>query len=244
MLGKRRSYADAVQARRKTARRLGVLVLVYFCYILLTSLFLTAYAARSQSMAPTVIPGDRILATPLSFGPRTVFGKLPGFTRPARGDLVVVEPNYARRPGFWENFSDSFVRFVTFQLLSPARRGSDKALSSPSLLRVVALPGDTIEMDDFIFKVKSSGSEQYLTEFEFSTNRYDIRHEDPPESWGIDLPGSGHMDALVLGKDQYFVAGDSRSSSSDSRHWGAVRGDRFLGKVLLRYWPPSRFGAP
>ena len=42
-----------------------------------------------------------------------------------------------------------------------------------------------------------------------------------PNLGGIDLPGSGHMDALVLGKDQYFVAGDSRSSSSDSRHWGS-----------------------
>ncbi len=211
-------------------------------------------------MAPTVLPGDRLLATPLAFGPRTLFGKLRGVSRPARGDVVVVEPNYAKRLGFWALLSDSLVRFVTFQLVSPAyapatgpetkkpttsgSAKSDGIPSAPTLQRVVGLPGDTIRMDDFVFKVKIAGSDQFLTEFELSSNRYDISHEDAPIGWKADLPGSGQMEERVLGKDEYYLAGDARSSSSDSRLWGPVRLDRFDAKVLLRYWPLKRFGPP
>jgi signal peptidase I len=242
LFGKRRSYAEAVQGRRRTARRLGLLLLVFVCYELLSGLFLTTYVTTSQAMAPTILPSDRIIATPLAFGPDTLFGKLPGISRPERGDVVVADPNYGRRLGFWGLLADSFVRFVTFQLLSPARGGSEGSLAAPMLQRVVGLPGDEIRMDDFVFAIKPSGADQFLTEFELSSSRYDISHEDAPDSWRPDLPGSGHMDLRTLGKDEYFLAGDARSSSSDSRLWGPVRVDRFRAKALLRYWPPKRFG--
>ncbi|MGA2546014.1 MAG: signal peptidase I [Rectinemataceae bacterium] len=254
MFGRRRSYAEAVQGRRRAARRLGVLLLVFIGYELLSGLFLATYVMKSQAMCPTILPGERIIVTPLAFGPRTLFGKLPGISRPDRGEIVVVEPNYTKRPGFWELLSDSIVRFVTFQLVSTDRSGSagngptrfahDGILSAPTLQRVIGLPGDTIQMDNFEFKIKSAGSDQFLTEFEFSSTRYDISHDDAPKSWRADLPGSGHMDARVLEKDEYFIAGDARSSSSDSRLWGPVHIDRFRAKALLRYWPPKRFGSP
>jgi signal peptidase I len=242
VLGKRRSYAEAVQGRRKAARWIGLIIIVFVCYEVLSGLAISAYSMQSRAMAPTVLPGERLLATPLAFGPNTLFGKLPAFAKPERGDIAVVRPNYSKRLGFWSMLSDSFVRFVTFQLVSPARSGPDGILSAPTLLRVVGLPGDTIRMDDFIFKVKAAGSDQFLTEFELSKKSYDIAHVDPPKSWSEDLPGSGHMDERVLGKDEYFLAGDDRSSSSDSRLWGPARSDRFLAKAILRYWPPKSFG--
>ena len=243
MLLKRRSYTEVVKSRRKLARRMGVLVVVFLSYELLSGIFLESYAMLSSAMAPTVFPGDRILATPLAFGPSTLFGKLPGVSRPGRGDIVVVDTNYARRLGFWEILFDSFARFITFQLVSPARSGPDGMLTAPTLQRVVGLPGDSIQMDDFVFKVKPAGSDQFLTEFELSSRPYDISHEDAPGSWRKDLPGSGHTDLLVLGSDEYFLAGDARSSSSDSRLWGPVHADHFRAKALLRYWPPKSFGA-
>ncbi len=242
MLSRRRSYAETVQGRRKLARRLGILFLVFVCYELLSGMLLSTYAMLSSAMEPSIMPGERIVATPLAFGPTTLFGKLPGISRPQRGDIVVIEPNYARRPDFWGTLLDSFLRFVTFQLVSPAYNGPEGALSAPTLQRVVGLPGDSIRMDDFVFRVEPAGSDQFLTEFEFSSRAYDISHEDAPDSWRGDLPGSGHMDQRVLGKDEYFVVGDARSSSSDSRLWGPVNIDRFLAKALLRYWPPKRFG--
>jgi signal peptidase I len=230
--------------RRRLGNRLGILLLVFVSYELLSSLFLAAYTARSSSMAPTILPGDSLLATPLAFGPSTLFGKLPGVGRPERGDIVIVEPNFSRRIGFWEMLLDSFVRFVTFQLVSPARGGPSGFLTGLTLQRVVGLPGDSIRMDDFVFKVKPAASDQFLTEFELSSRPYDISHEDAPPGWKNDLPGSGSMELRVLGKDEYFLAGDARSSSSDSRLWGPARLDRFRAKGLLRYWPPKRFGSP
>jgi signal peptidase I len=243
MLSRRKSYTEAVQGRRRLARRLGVLLVVFVSYELVSSLFLSSFAMTSAAMSPTILPGDRFIATPLGFGPSTIFGKLPGISRPERGDIVVVEPSYARRIGFWERLLDSFVRFVSLQLLSPARGGPDGVLSAPSLQRVIGLPGDTIRMDDFVFKVKPAGSDQFLTEFELSSRPYDISQEPAPASWRDDLPGSGHMELRVLGNDEYFLAGDARSSSGDSRLWGPISLDRFRSKALLRYWPPKSFGA-
>ncbi len=48
------------------------------------------------------------------------------------------------------------------------------------------------------------------------------------------------MPELLLGKDEYFVVGDDRFSSADSRFFGPVRSDRIVGKVLARYWPLDR----
>lgn len=243
MLGKRRSYAEAVQGRRKAVRRLGLLFLVFLCYEILSSFFLSNYSTKSVSMEPTIAPGDRVLATPLAFGPRTFLGKLPGIAKPERGDIVVVLPNYAGRLGFWPGLFDSFVRFVTFQLVSPSTSGFEGMLSAPTMLRVVGLPGDTIAMEDHVFKVKPAGSDQFLTEFELSSKRYDVSHDEAPELWSPDLPDSGHMDARTLGNDECFLAGDARSASSDSRLWGPARLDRLRDRVLLRYWPPKRFGS-
>ena len=243
-----------MQGRRRVARGLGVLFLVFVCYELVSGLFLSAYVLRSQAMSPTLLPGERVIVTPLAFGPRTLFGKLPGLAHPERGDIVVAEPNYAERPGFWAVLADSLVRFVTFQMVSPARggparsgaasQGGSAALAPATLQRVVGLPGDVIQMDGFVFKIKTGDSDQFLTEFELSSRRYDISHEDAPPSWKSDLPGSGRMEPRRLGKDEYFLAGDARSSSSDSRLWGPVGLDRFIAKVLFRYWPPKRFGSP
>ena len=45
-----------------------------------------------------------------------------------------------------------------------------------------------------------------------------------------------------LGIDEYFVMGDDRARSTDSRHYGPVYQSQIEGKVVLRVWPPSRLG--
>ena len=52
-----------------------------------------------------------------------------------------------------------------------------------------------------------------------------------------------NLDERVLKEKHYFVLGDNRTGSNDSRAWGAVPEENILGKVWSVYWPPSDWGA-
>ncbi|GAB4506528.1 MAG: signal peptidase I [Anaerolineales bacterium] len=47
---------------------------------------------------------------------------------------------------------------------------------------------------------------------------------------------------ITLGQDEYFVMGDNRAASSDSRTWGPLPRQNIIGRAWLSYWPPSRWG--
>jgi signal peptidase I len=242
--GKRRSFAEAVESRRKVAGRLGLIVVVFAGYQIISGLFLSSYAAGSATMAPAMLPGELFLATPLPFGPRTLFGKLPGLAKPQRGDILLTLRPYAAPVGFWTGLVDSVLRFLSFQRFSLEGRNRMGGSTGPVFLRVVGIPGDSIRMEDFVFQVRPRGQLHFLTEFELSAKRYDSSGTALPALWRAEFPASAHMSERLLADDEYFLAGDSRGFTGDSRLWGPVRQDRFLAKALFRYWPLSRFGPP
>ena len=85
--------------------------------------------------------------------------------------------------------------------------------------RVIGLPGETVSM---------KGGEVFI----------DGDRLDEPYLMDRD---SDNMSPTLVPPDSYFVMGDNRDGSSDSRHWGPVPLDNIVGKVLLRYWPFSDF---
>ena len=102
--------------------------------------------------------------------------------------------------------------------------GSHAGTDKPYLKRVVGLPREEVRFLDSMLFIDGAGL---------------------PESYLGGLPstlGTGDRD-WKLGGDEYFVLGDNRTRSSDSREFGPVAADLILGKVWFRYWPLGLWGA-
>jgi signal peptidase I len=52
----------------------------------------------------------------------------------------------------------------------------------------------------------------------------------------------GHFGSWGVGEDEFFLLGDNRRASCDSRSWGALPRDSIIGEVFAIYWPPGRMG--
>jgi signal peptidase I len=171
-----------------------------------------AFLIPTASMAPTLVPGDRILAIKLGVGSRTF----------APGDLVIF-----RNP---QNRQQIFIK------------------------RIVGLPGDTVELkggEVFIndqpllhepipTKVDKAATNENREEAFYERNRdrqYKILVDNSGEN--LDAPKQ------TVPAGAYFVLGDHRGLSRDSRQFGAVSHGEMLGVVPSIYWPAdtwARFG--
>jgi signal peptidase I len=94
--------------------------------------------------------------------------------------------------------------------------------------RVIGLPGDRVRINaGMVFVNDRPLTEDYVPP----------RYRDAI-SWP---PGAGTTDEVVPA-DMYFVLGDHRSQSSDSRSWGYVLRKSIYGKAVFVYWPPDKIG--
>jgi signal peptidase I len=84
--------------------------------------------------------------------------------------------------------------------------------------RVIGVPGDTIEIESGLVYVNGEMlDEPYVTK-----------------------PDVGHTREVVVPPDSYFVLGDNRRASDDSRSWGMVPRDNVIGRAWVSYWPPEQ----
>jgi signal peptidase I len=103
--------------------------------------------------------------------------------------------------------------------------------SKSYIKRVIALPGDRVRIETGQVYV----NDQRLVE-EYVPDEYRDN-----VSWPHAPAGQSVRDLIVPPAD-YFVLGDHRSSSSDSRSWGYVPRDNIYGKAVFVYWPLDKMG--
>jgi len=92
-------------------------------------------------------------------------------------------------------------------------------MSELLIKRVVGLPGESVEIRRGLVLIDGEAIDQSF----------------------VLLPGGTTYGPIRLGPDSYFVMGDNRSNSNDSRSFGPIHRDEITGKAWMRYWPLSRF---
>ncbi|MGQ9425888.1 signal peptidase I [Gilvimarinus sp. F26214L] len=184
--------------------------------LVLRSFIVEPFQIPSESMVPTLEIGDFILVNKFTYGIRlpVIRTKVLDVSDPERGDVMVFFP-----PGE----SRYFIK------------------------RVVGLPGDKISIFNNELTINGEVVEQKLVDREAATNRsefcyraggsYLVEDEQLGESnhrvRKCTEPGSLSREGFwIVPEGHYFMMGDNRDNSSDSRDWGSVPEERIVGKAF------------
>ena len=147
----------------------------------------------------------------------------------------LIQPFYVKGASMEPNFFDHeylIVDEITYRLSEP-NRGDIVVFKYPKdpsqffIKRIVGLPGENVSIENghiFIIQndIKSLLAETYLA-----------------EGTETELPLQGYS-RVSLGDDEYFLLGDNRTQSLDSRVFGPVKRDFIIGRTWLRGWPITR----
>lgn len=126
---------------------------------------------------------------------------------------------------------------ITYHLREP-ERGEIIVFKAPAsacigsgcdfIKRIIALPGETVKIVDGKFYVNGQALDEsaYLA------------------TTTVTQPGAYTADEreITLGADQYFVSGDNRANSADSRYWGPISKNAIIGRAFVAYWPFTAMG--
>lgn len=175
--------------------------------LFLRSNVVEAFVIPSDSMAPTIVAGDRILTNRLGIATRTL----------ERGDLVVFRNPLDRRQRF--------------------------------IKRIVGLPGDTVSLSRGTVIVNGQALTQTLIAPPEADRGIDVLERQSDRQYAIRPDRDGefaNVSPVTVPPGAYYVLGDHRGNSNDSRTFGAVSHGEVVGVATYRYWPAKsweRLGA-
>jgi signal peptidase I len=195
-------------------------------FLFLRAFFVEAYRIPSGSMIPSLLIGDWLFVNKLVYGPHIPFThvNLPGYAQPKRGEVVVFEsPHQA----------------------DEAAIGNDP---TPTLVkRLIGMPLDTIYMRDAVVYVNGMAQRQGFTSPE--QEKGDPNEVSDLFDWQkkVGLPASrfgaapaqpthDNWGPFVVPAAHFFMMGDNRYQSKDSRYWGFVPRANVRGRPLFVYY--------
>ena len=184
-----------------------------------TTFVVQAFKIPSGSMEKTLLIGDHLLVNKFVFGfPPNFIDRVFPYREVRRGDIVVFKFMWS------SNRSQRGEHYVK---------------------RVVGLPGDRIRIDHRRIFVNGKpyaedwvyhhDPERHSAGDDFPTSDFDFVSRARAD-WLTEMEEQVRNGELVVPPGRYFVMGDNRESSSDSRFWGFVPREVITGKPLIIYW--------
>ncbi len=199
------------QASWEWVKSLAVALVIWF---VLRTLLVEAFRIPSSSMERTLLVGDFLFVNKALYGAELplIHTHLPAFRQPRRGDIVVFDSQ--TEPG---------VKVVK---------------------RLVGLPGDTLQMKHAVlFRNGVAQVEPYVEHIDSLTDtsapemrEWQVRYLLPGVDRATYRPTRDNWGPLVVPSGRYFVMGDNRDNSYDSRYWGFVDRQVIRGRPLFIYY--------
>jgi signal peptidase I len=185
--------------------------------ITVIALFILTFIAQpfripSESMERTLLVGDFLLVNKSAYGPRGLWGALLPYQPVRRGDIIVFH--------FPLDPSDHVVK------------------------RVIGIPGDRIRLQNGIVYINGQRQNEPFAIFEGSYQ--DSFRDQFPSAlytdlgvdtrWWMQMRSAVKNGELIVPQGSYFVLGDNRNYSRDSRYWGFVRRENIVGRPFIIYF--------
>jgi signal peptidase I len=202
------------------------------CSVLVVGLFILTFLAQnyvipSGSMEKTLLVGDHLVVDRITLMPPASWMPFIRYRDPRRGDIVVFyKPVY--QPGIDATDADGTPQYT------------------PLVKRLIGVPGDHIHLHNGIVFVNGVaqpvGFAQPTTTDNFNEFLDDFPAVPPAEasgsteSWAVNFSSYIHDGDLVVPPGMYFMMGDNRHNSLDSRFWGFVPRANIIGRPLINYW--------
>jgi signal peptidase I len=174
-----------------------------------------ALGIQAFLVKPFRIPSESMVPT-LEVGQRVLVDRVSfRFGDPERGDIVVFKP-----PAGADTNSCGVEHSPDTSCPRPTSGKSDTNF----IKRVVAVGGDRVKVINGAVYIDGKRERQPYARLDSECGICNLPHE-------IEIP-----------KGYYFMMGDNRGESADSREWGPIPKKWMIGKAFATYWPPGRIG--
>lgn len=177
--------------------------------------FVQAYKIPSGSMRNTFLEGDHLFVNKFIYGTRLIY---PSFSDGPRLKMKRVLAFKKPKRGDIVVFRAPNVALEPYEVETGVKRDFVK--------RCIGLPGDKIEIV----------RKKLFINDEFQEESYVIISD----VYNSNIPQRDNFGPYIVPDGSYFVMGDNRDNSKDSRFWGALPEKYVKGKPLFIYWPPKR----